>query len=386
MAGPSAGAILADLGADVVKVEPPRGDSLRDMGRQPKLPDDAPRADYPFEVDNRGKRSAVISADTPEGAALIRRLAADRQVFLTNLLPHRQERYGLDPTSMFEVAPTLVHATLSGYGRDGPEAWRPGYDVTAFFGRGTVTDYITDPGGDAPRAAPAQGDHTTGLAMVGAILAALRLVDQTGEPQVVDVNLFATAVWTMASEIAATLIDRRQPRKRDRHHLILPLANRFRCADDRWILLNMPEPHWWPRFCTTIGREEWIDDPRFESVKSRFDHMPELIDMIDEVFATKPLAEWGTIFDEAGLIWGPAQSMADLVDDPQARAIGLFPTIDHPDGGPFETVANPLRIQGADVGPKRAAPKLGEHTEDVLTDAGLTPEEIAELRSKGAVG
>ena len=269
MAAPSAGAILADLGADVIKIEPPRGDPMRTISRQPKLAEDSPLRgiDPSFQVDNRGKRSIAVAVDQPAGADLVRRLAATRQVFLTNLLPHRQERYGLDPDGLFAVNPRIVHATLTGYGREGPEAWRPGYDVTAFFGRGAVTDSSLEPGGVPPFPRPAQGDHTTGLALVVAILAGLRLVEQTGAGQVVDTSLLETAAWTMATDLSATLLDRRPVPKRDRHHLISPLANRFCCADDRWIILNMPEVHWWAKVCDVLERPEWVSDERFSTAQ-----------------------------------------------------------------------------------------------------------------------
>ena len=247
---------------------------------------------------------------------------------------------GWTPATLHSTNRRLVHATLSGYGLVGPDAMRPGFDVTTFFGRGAITDAMTEPGGVAPMPRPAQGDHTTGIAMVAAILAGLRVAERTGEGPVVDVSLFATAAWTMASDLAPTLVDGRPVTKRDRHHLISPLANRFRCQDDRWIILNMPETRWWAPFCKTVERPEWLDDDRFGTVKDRFDNMPALTDLLDEVFATRTMAEWGRIFDEAGLIWGPASSIDELAADPQAAAVGIFPTIEHPDGD-FRTVGAP---------------------------------------------
>lgn len=385
MAAPSAGAVLADMGADVVKVEPLTGDAVRGMSRQPKLPEGAPAIDYSFQMDNRGKRSVAIAIDRPEGAAVVRNLVAGADIFLCNLLPHRQQRYGLDPETLLATRPGLVHATLTGYGIQGPDATRPGFDVTTFFGRGAITDSMTEPGGVAPNPRPAQGDHATGLAMVAAILAALRLKEQTGEGQVVDVSLLATATWTMATDLAPTLIDGRQPSKRDRRHLIAPLANRFRCADDRWVILNMPEPRWWPIFCEAMGRSEWIDDPRFSTVKGRFDNMPELTDMLDELFASRTLAEWGRALDEAGLIWGPASTLVELASDPQAEAAGLFPEIPHP-AGPFRTVAAPMHLRDVEIGPRGPAPELGQHTAEVLASLGLTPGEVAAMAAAGVVG
>lgn len=385
MAAPSAGAVLADLGADVVKVEPLRGDTVRGLIRPPKVPEGMPKIDYSFQVDNRGKKSVAIAIDQPDGADLVRRLVGGADVFLCNLLPRRQQRYGLDPETLFGVKPALVHATLTGYGLSGPDAERPGYDVTTFFGRGAVTDAMTEPGGVAPMPRPAQGDHTAGLALVAGILAALRLAERTGKGQVVDVSLLGTATWTMATDLSAVLVDGRLPSKRDRHHLISPLTNRYLCGDGRWIVLNMPELHWWPRFCETVDRKEWLDDPRFATPKDRFDNMPELVDLIDEALAAKSLAEWGQVFDEAGLIWGPASTLVELAADPQANAAGFFPEVDHPDGR-FRTVAAPLRIEGADVGPRGLAPEIGQHTAEVLGGTGLTPGEVAALAAAGVVG
>ncbi|MFK8024184.1 MAG: CaiB/BaiF CoA transferase family protein [Ilumatobacter sp.] len=384
MAAPSAGAILADMGADVVKVEPPSGDAVRGLIRPPKVDGDAAAIDYSFTVDNRGKKSIALAFDDPDGADVMRKLVSGADIFLCNLLPDRQARYGLDPATLMADTPRLVHATLTGYGLDGPDADRPGFDVTTFFGRGSITDAMSEPGSAAPNPRPAQGDHTTGLALVASILAALRMVDQTGEGQVVDVSLMATAAWTMATDLSAVLIDGRQPTKRDRHHLITPLANRFRSSDDRWMIFNMPEPRWWKKFCDATGQAALLDDPRFGSPRERFEHMPELIDLIDETLATKTLAEWGDIFDAAGLIWGPASTMVELADDPQAAAIGLFPKIEHA-GGSFRTVASPVGVRGADIRPRGLAPEVGQHTVEVLETLGYGPAEIDALVSSGLV-
>ncbi len=385
MAAPSACAILADLGADVVKVEPLGGDPMRNKNRQPKV-DQRPAIDEPFHVDNRGKRSLAVALDRDEGARLVQRLVAGADVLVTNLLPHRQARFGLDPDALLAEQPRLVHATLSGYGLDGPDATRPGYDVTAFFGRGAISDSMTEPGGPPPQPRPAQGDHATGLALVGAVLAALRLVDQTDEGQVVDVSLFGTAAWTMATDLSATLVDRRQPRPRDRHHLISALSNRFPCGDGKWVIFNMPEEHWWPRFCKAVGRDEWVDDDRLRSVKGRFDHMPMVIDGIDEALSMRTREEWAVIFDEAGLIWGPANSLADLVDDPQAAATGLWVDLDHPEVGALPTVANPIRIRDVDTTPRAVAPAVGEHGAEVLEAMGIGASTRERLAADGVIG
>ena len=343
------------------------------------------QVDAAFEADNRGKRSIAIAIDRPEGADVVRRLVSKVDVFLCNLLPNRQQRFGLDSTTLLAIQPRLVHASFTGCGLVGPEANRPGFDVTTFFARGSLIDSATEPGTAPPWPRPAQGDHTSSLALVAGILAALRLVERTGMGQTLDCSLLATAAWTQTTDLAVALVDGHQPGKRDRRHQIGALANRFLCKDNRWIVCNMPEPRYWPKFCAAVDRPEWATDPRFDTTKARFDNMPTLIDLIDEVIASRTLVEWGTVFDDAKLIWGPAATLVELANDPQAEAIGMYPTIDHP-AGRFRTVAAPMFLRGADVGPRGRAPQLGEHTREVLCGAGLSEEEVADLGADGVVG
>ena len=386
MAAPSAGAILADMGADVIKVEPLSGDPMRDLGRPAKLPDDIKGYDFQFTVDNRGKRSVAVALDTDEGADTVRRLVANAHIFMCNLLPQRQERFGLDPATLMKVNPSLVHATLTGYGTDGPDAWRPGYDVTAFFGRSGIYDAMREgQDGIVPMARPAQGDHTTGLAMSTAILAALRITESTGEGQAVETSLYETAVWTQATDYAVTAMDRAPLRQRAREEMIIPTANRYPCGDGKWLVMNMPEEAAWRRLCRIIGRDDWLEDNRLQDIRGRFKNMPELVAGIDAALSTKSRDEWGVIFDAEGLIWGPVLGLHEVANDPQAEAIGLFPTIDSPEIGEFRSVRIPMRFHNADVGPRGTAPALGEHTRSVLAEAGFTQEDLDSLSAAGAI-
>ena len=389
MAAPSAGAILADLGADVIKIEPLRGDPMRGMGRPPKLPDDQALAkdyDFQFDVDNRGKRSIAVDLDTEAGIGVVQRLVADADVFLCNLLVHRQERFGLDPASITAINPRIVHATLTGYGTSGPEAWRPGYDVTAFFGRSGLYDAMREgEDGAVPMARPAQGDHTTGLALVGAILAGLRLAERSGEAQVVETSLYETAVWTQASDYAVTAMDRAPVRRRAREQMILPTANRYPCGDGKWIVMNMPDEAAWPKLCRIIGRDDWIDDERLQDVRGRYHNMAEIVAGIDEALGHRSRDEWGEIFDAEGMIWGPVLGLDEVASDEQAHAIGMFPEIDSDDIGTYRSVGVPMRFTTAAVGPQGPSPRLGEHSRQVLADAGFDEGEIAALLDGGSV-
>lgn len=387
MAAPSCGAILADMGATVIKVEPLAGDPMRGMQRPAKLPDELKSYDFQFDVDNRGKKSVAIDISNEEGAAVLHRLVADADVFLCNLLVERQERFGMNPATLLALNPRLVHATFTGYGTTGPEAWRPGYDVTAFFGRSGLYDAMREgEGGDVPMARPAQGDHTAGLALYGAIVSALRLVERSGEGQVVESSLYETAVWTQATDYSVTAVDKAPLRQRDRHNQIIATANRYPCGDGKWVVFNMPNDSVWPHFARTIGCEHAVDDERFLDLRSRFKNMPALVDIVDQALAARSRDEWGPIFDEAGLIWGPVLALHEVVVDPQAIALGLFPTITSPEIGDYRTVANPMKFRTADVGPQGPHPKIGEHTRSILAEAGLSGDEIDGLIGSGVVG
>jgi len=390
MAAPSTGAILADMGANVIKIEPLSGDPMRDMSRPPKLGDDADEAvkgyDYQFDVDNRGKRSVVVALDKPEGVALIHDLVKDAHVFMCNLLSHRQEKFNVDPKSLFAINPAIVHATLTGYGTTGPDAWRPGYDVTAFFGRSGIYDAMREgDDGDVPMARPAQGDHTTGLALFGGILAALRIAERTGEGQVVETSLYETAVWTQATDYAVTAVDRAPVRKRKRVQQLTATANRYPCGDGKWIVLNMPQTSAWPKLCAALGSNHLMEDERFKEPGLRYRNMAALIEEIDKILSTRSRDEWGKIFDESEIIWGPVLGLHEVADDAQANAIGLFPQIEHPDIGSYRSVNIPMRFPTADVKPRGPAPLMGEHTRTVLSEQGVGDDRINELFATGVV-
>ena len=387
MAAPSAAAIMADMGARVIKIEPLQGDPMRASGRSPKVDDEVKKAyDYQFDVDNRGKESICVDLTKPEGIALVHKLVASADIFLCNLLTQRQAKYQLDPKTLLALNSKLVHATLTGYGTTGPEAWRPGFDVTAFFGRSGLYDSMREgEDGIVPMARPAQGDHTTGLALFGSIMAALRMAEKTGEGQVVETSLYEAAVWTQATDYAVTTIDHAPVRQRARDQLFLPTANRYPCGDGKWVVFNMPEPRYWPTFCKAIGKAEWLEDERLADVRSRFRLMHELVPLIDDVLSTKSRDEWGVIFDEAGLIWGPVLGLHEVAADAQAAAINLFPEIDHEVMGAYRTVNIPMRFQTADVKPRHRSPLLGENTRSTLSAAGIDDATLTQLAADGVI-
>ncbi|MBM3684381.1 MAG: CoA transferase [Actinobacteria bacterium] len=387
IAGPSAAALMADLGATVVKVEPPTGDILRG-GHRPLDPTiTAPYPDPWWQLDNRGKQGIVVDLTTDAGVEVVHRLAADADVFLTNLTDDRRARYRLTPDDIRAVAPTVVYAHVGGYGSAGPVAGAPAYDMTAFFARGGVQGVIGQPD-DPPHAfRPGQGDHTTALALLSAILAALRQRDRDGTFQSVQVALYQVATWTLSSDLTVTLLDGAPLERTARADWPTPLTCRFRCADDRWIALCMPGPKdYWDNFCVAVDRLDWTADPRFADGTERFRHGPELVAACDEIFATRPRTAWADRLDAAGVIWAPVQSLTEITEDPQAEALGIFTTLEDPaTATTFRTVAAPFRIDGSHVAVRGPAPGLGEHTVSVLRDAGYDEATIAELLANGVV-
>ena len=386
MAAPSAGAILADLGAKVIKIEPLSGDPMRGMGRPAKIEGDIKDYDFQFDVDNRGKQSIQLDLTKDDALEIVKKLCAKSEIFMCNLLAKRQEKFGLDPVSLSKVNPRIVHATLTGYGTQGPDAWRPGYDVTAFFGRSGMYDAMREGSdGIVPMARTAQGDHTAGLAMTGAILAALRQAEKTGQYQAVETSLFETAVWTQATDYSITAVDRAPLRKRAREEQLSATANRYPCDDGSWIVFNMPEPFWWPRFAAALGKPEWKDDERFMEGRDRYRNMTTLVPMIDEVLMSRSRDEWDVIMDEHGIIWAPVLGLHEVVSDPQAEAINLFPRMELEGVGSYRTVRIPMNFHTLDALPSVPAPTAGQHTQEVLSGLGYSTPEITALAARGVL-
>jgi crotonobetainyl-CoA:carnitine CoA-transferase CaiB-like acyl-CoA transferase len=387
LAAPSAAALMADLGADVVKVEPPGGDPYRGFNFRAAGYDFDFAMNYAFELDNRGKRSITVALDQPGGPELVRRLAAGFDVFITNLFAERRARFGLAYEDIRMVNPRVVYGSFSGYGMVGPDANRPGFDYAAFWARSGIMSLMGAAGTPPALCRGGQGDHTACLALLSGILAALRVRDQVGEGQLVDVTLHGTGIWTLGTDLQMALVSKESPPRHDRTAPVNPLWNMYETRDGRWILLAMPasDPYW-PSLCRAAGRPEWVEDSRYDGMLKRKEHTRELTAALTAIFAAQDADYWAAKLDEAGVIWAPVLSLTEVIDDPQARATGAFTTIEHPVHGAFETMAPPFRLPGAVVGPKAAAPSPGEHTAAVLQAAGIREDEVANLAAAGVFG
>jgi crotonobetainyl-CoA:carnitine CoA-transferase CaiB-like acyl-CoA transferase len=382
VAGPSAAALMADMGADVVKVEPLSGDGMRGKLRQPV---GVTPADHPFQLDNRGKRSIAVALDDERGSSLVRELALGADVVISNLIPRRAARYGLSPDDLLAANPRLVVGLVTGYGSEGEEADRPGFDVTAFFGRTGVMSLLGEPDAPPPTSRAGQGDHPTGLALLVAILAALRERDRTGAGQVVETALLRVGTWTIGLDVQTALLDRAQPAKRGRAEAFGPMNTTYRCGDGRWLNLCAQDQSKWAALTAAIGRPELGDDPRFATPVDRFRNNVEVIGILGEVFSSAPADHWSDALNQSGIIWEKVAELPDVVDDPQARRIGMFAEVDHP-AGAFETLTAPFTMSTSDVQVRGRAPEIGEHTLEVLRDRGIDAARIEALASDGVLG
>ncbi len=384
VAGPAAGALMADLGADVIKVEPPGGDVMR--GAQARVHSDAPPVDWLFTLENRGKRSICVALDQPGGPEVVHRLVAGADIFLSNLFASRLAKYRLTFDELRAVNPRIVFTSVTGYGIHGPEADRPAFDFAGFWARSGIMSVIGHPGQPPVISRIAQGDHTTGMNALAATFAALRLRDLTGEAQAVEVSLQQTGLYTIATDIARVLLDGYQPHKPDRTAPSNPIFNTYQCGDGRWLMVvhMTPDPYW-PKFAAAVGRPEWATDERYLTMPGRAQYGRELAIEISRLFAEHDFAYWSRKLDEHGLIWAPAATLPEVVSDPQLRAMGAFQPARSGEKT-FETVGVPFYLAGAAVTPQGPAPQPGEHGEAILSEAGYTDVEVADLAATRVFG
>jgi crotonobetainyl-CoA:carnitine CoA-transferase CaiB-like acyl-CoA transferase len=383
IAGPGAAGILADWGADVVKIEPPAGDPAR--GFQRTLGGDLP-VNPVFELDNRSKRSVVIDLSGEEGQALALELVDGADVFLTNVRPAALAKVGLGHERLLERNPRLVYALITAYGLDGPDADRPGYDIAAFWARSGIANLLTPPGQDLVTQRGGMGDHTvamTGAAMVSAALVAR---DRTGEGQLVSTSLLRQGAYTVGFDVNVALMWGRPVPAAVRDVARNPTLNNYTAGDGgRFWLVGLEVERHWPPLARAVGRPDWLDDPRFATARDRAENAAELVAELDAVFATRPLAEWVEVFaTEPDLWWAPVNTLDDLLADEQFHAAGGLVGV--PDGaGEATMLATPADFHGTPWKPRATAPELGQHTEDVLRELGRSPAEVARLAADGVV-
>lgn len=386
---PSAGSVLVDWGAEVIKVEPADGgDPQRGLISSGLLPGGAGGVNFMMEQPNRGKKSVAIDLRHEGGRQALLKLCETADVFLTNYLPQVRRKLRVDVDDIRAANPSIIFARGSGQGPKGPDAERGGYDGASFWARGGVwTGGRPGPDGFPPgQMGPAFGDVMGGLATAGAIAAALVKRDRTGETSIVDVSLLNTAMWQVSPMIvAAGLFGMESFPAGDRTKPPNPGVNTYRTQDDRFLsfILLQPDKHW-AEFAECLDRPELIDDPRFADAASRYENSQECTRILDETFGSQPLSYWKERLADFAGVWAPYQTLGELYEDPQVLANQYLPSFEGPADEDVRLVASPAQFDETPVEVTRA-PEHGEHTELLLVEAGMTWEELAELKEQGAI-
>ena len=380
VAAPAAGALLADLGAEVIKIEVPWGEIYRhSLPRFAGYATDFPLAPH-FQMDNRGKRSVALDLALPEAVEALQQLVARADVLLTNMLPARLARLGLDPDALRAGRPELIVARLSGFGPEGPAANTPAFDYSSYWARTGFMDLLHEPGAAPAFQRPGMGDHSAALALVVGVLSALRQRERGAPGQVIDVSLQHIGFYILGNDTAMTLVTGQTPPRHDRTSPRNPLWNHYPTGDGRWLFLVMIESdRYWDELTRALGRAELAGDARFTNAVERYRHGAELVAILDAIFSAKSLAEWTETLSQHRLIWAPVMTLAEAVEDAPAQAFGSFPQVAHPEHAAFRTVAPPLRMSGHGMDGSALAPALAADTEPVLREAGIPEDRIALL-------
>jgi crotonobetainyl-CoA:carnitine CoA-transferase CaiB-like acyl-CoA transferase len=381
VAGPSAAMVMADWGADVVKVESRAGDPTRHtFAGSPHL-----EGNPVFEFENRGKRGIVLDTSKAGGRNALLAILKDADIFVTNLRPSALKRAKLDYDSIKEELPKLVYCSISGYGLEGEGADKPAFDIAAFWTRSGIAA-SGFPTGTEPFGNPAgMGDEVCALSTVSAAMAAIIERSRTGKGRLVETSLLRSGVfangWNTSIQLKYGKLASIRPRKQAYN----PLSNYWPTSDGRWLVtVTRHGFNDLTHIAAVVGRTELAEDERFKSAKGRAHNAAELVEALDEGFRSLTLAEAGQRLTAADVVWAPLQLPRDVVDDPYAHAAGCFIEVEDVSGARYMAPASPARFHGARDAAQRPAPSLGQHTHEVLREAGYSDEEVEALISEGA--
>jgi crotonobetainyl-CoA:carnitine CoA-transferase CaiB-like acyl-CoA transferase len=383
IAAPAAATVMSDFGAEVIKIEPPgTGDPYRLLPKLPGYP--VSEHNFAWLLEARNKRSLALDLSKPEGREVLYRLAAEADVFITNFPPGVRKRLGITYEEIKPNNPRLIYASFTGYGEKGAEADKPGFDSNAYWARSGLMDLVRADESTTPaRSVPGMGDHPCAMALYGAIVTALYKRERTGEGSHVSSNLMANGLWAASVLAQAKLCGAQFQERRPRERALNAATNHYRCKDDRWLILSLlNEERQWPALARCLGREDLINDIRFATKADRHARSIELIAIFDQVFATRDLAEWRRLLDGNGLVFGVVNILDDISTDAQMIENDVLV--------PFEndtmlTINSPIWVDGSNKVKPRLAPDVGEHSEEILREAGYDEAAIRNLKASGAV-
>ena len=388
VAGPAAGGLLADWGAEVVKIEMPGGDPMRKLfgalsgSKEERCP--------PFDLYNRGKKSIALDVNHADGIALVQRLVASADVFVTNMRPQFLQRVGLDHATLLAQHPRLVYASLTAYGLEGPDRDAPGYDMAAFSGRSGLADRATPPGAAPPILPGGLGDNVTAITMVAGIMGALFHRERSGQGQLVSTSLLRTGIYSIGMDVATRVglgrVAAPPPRTKPQN----PLMNTYCAGDDKWFwLVGAESERHWPGIVQALGDPTRATDARFATPRERRRNAQALVQAIDGLTVRHTRDAWAAIFRSHDVWWAPVNSVDDLLRDPQVLASGAFVHVPVPAGQTapetFNGVATPVDFGLTPSAPAGPPPAIGADADGLLTSLGVNSDELARLRKSGVL-
>lgn len=390
---PAAGAVMADWGADVIKVEhAERGDAQRGLIRVLGLETASEGSSFfpIMEGPNRGKRSIGLALDNPACRRVLERLVRSSDVFLTNYLPGPRKRLGIDVADIRAINPDIIYVRGSGFGQRGPDAEKGGYDSTAFWARGGSAAGLMSPSSPRSPRMPsgAYGDSLGGMTIAGGIAAALYSRSITGKPSVVDVSLLGVGAWATQFSVNLALMAKGPlPAQEPPEHgsAANPLIGAYRTADGRFIELAMLQPgRYWPQFCQLVDRPDLASDERFDSVEKIMANAAEAANIVAELIKARPLSEWIEVLSRGDGQWAVVQDAWEVGQDTALRSNGMIASVVDVDGVTRELVASPVQFDESAVTITRA-PGFAEHTDELVREAGFSDDELIQLKIDGAV-
>jgi len=375
VAVPSAGAVLADWGAEVLKIEPPTGEKQRGIMA---LSDTA--VNWRFEVHNRNKRSIALDLKKEEGRDILYKLVSRADIFMSNYQLSALTRLKMDYDTVSKVNSRLIYAYLTGYGTAGPDKDMRGFDIAAGWAHSGIQHLLGESGGVPPMQRGGVIDRTAGFQIVAGILAALYHREKTGKGQELSLSLYHCGIWTLAADLQVVL-GGLPSGVHNRLITINPLSNTYQTGDGRWIQLAMLQSDLsWHDFCLAIQKPELENNPKFVDMKARAVNCEELIRILDEVFVTRTIEEWEKILRANNCIYSRVQTPEEVINDPQALVNNFFEEIDHPVAGKAKYVTTPVKFRQNPVSAITPAPETGQHTEEVLLELGYDWDDISKFK------
>jgi len=382
IAGPSAAVILSDFGADVIKVESPAGDLWRIGHKIPPQP--AAKDAYPWHLANRNKRGIVLDLKSPSAQQVLEKLVKWADVFIVNTPHPARKKLKLEYDDVAQWNPRLIYADVTGFGENGPDSGLPGFDITSYWARSGLLSMTRDAGAPPTWPVAGSGDNATAVGLYSAVVTALYRRERTGKGSYVTTSLLAEGVWSASVSIQAALCEAKFFAPHDRKNPANAALNVYKASDGTWFLLIVT-PDKLASVAKAIGRPDLLTDPRFSDPAKLIENMSALAEILDDVFGSKPMANWREVFDGVHVTFGVVRGPEEVINDPQLRANDIVVPLEGAGGKLTSTISSPINVHGVAKVPAKRAPALGEHNEAVLKELGFSTSEIDGLRESGAV-